>query len=147
MSDDDIDAQAYGRPPEPNPDLRSLDRLVGTWELSGDVRGTVTYEWMEGDFSLLQRVELEQQDGQRIMGIEIIGHERPFGVEPGEEIRSRFYSNMGDILDYVYELEGVHLKIWAGNPSPRPTSRARSAPTTTLLLAAGSGRGAGMTRP
>src|SRR5918998_3843735 len=29
MSDDDIDAQAYGRPPEPNPDLRSLDRLVG----------------------------------------------------------------------------------------------------------------------
>ena len=84
MSDDDIDAQAYGRPPEPNPDLRSLDRLVGTWELSGDVRGTVTYEWMEGDFSLLQRVEFEQQDGQRIMGIEIIGHERPFGAEPGE---------------------------------------------------------------
>jgi hypothetical protein len=114
MSDDDIDAQAYGRPPEPNPDLSGLDRLVGTWELSGDVRGTVTYEWMEGDFSLLQRVELEQQDGQRIMGIEIIGHERPFGAEPGEEIRSRFYSNMGDILDYVYGLEGVHLKIWAG---------------------------------
>ena len=42
MSDD---AQACGRPPEPNPDLRSLgSRLVGTWELSGDVRGTVAYE-------------------------------------------------------------------------------------------------------
>ena len=26
------------------PDLRSLDRLVGTWEMSEDVRGRVTYE-------------------------------------------------------------------------------------------------------
>jgi hypothetical protein len=40
----DADAQAYGLPPEPNPDLRSLDGLVGTWELSagsardGDLR-------------------------------------------------------------------------------------------------------------
>ena len=44
MSDDNTDAQAYGRPHEPNPDLRSLDKLVGTWGLSGDVRGTVAYE-------------------------------------------------------------------------------------------------------
>ena len=147
MSDDDIDAQAYGRPPEPNPDLRSLDRLVGTWELSGDVRGTVTYEWMEGDFSLLQRVELEQQDGQRIMGIEIIGHERPFGAEPGEEIRSRFYSNMGDTLDYVYELEGVHLKIWAGErDSPAYFEGTFSADDDTIT-GRGEWPGAGMTRP
>ena len=47
MSDDDTGAQAYGRPPEPSPDLRSLDRLVGTWDLSEDMRGTVTYEWMD----------------------------------------------------------------------------------------------------
>ena len=115
MSDDDnTDALAYGRTAEPNPDLRSLERLVGTWEMSGDVRGTVTYEWMEGGFFLLQRVELEQQEGQKIKGIEVIGHERPFGAEPDEEIRSRFYSNTGDTLDYVYELEGDTLKIWAG---------------------------------
>ena len=44
MSDDNTHAQAYGRPREPTPDLRSLDKLVGTWELSGDARGTVTYE-------------------------------------------------------------------------------------------------------
>ena len=82
--------------------------------MSGDVRGTVTYEWMEGGFFLLQRVDLEQQDGQRITGIEVIGHERPFGAEPSEDIKSRFYSNTGDTLDYVYELEGNTLKIWAG---------------------------------
>jgi hypothetical protein len=35
MSDDNTDAEAYGRSPEPNPDLRSLDRLVGTWGMSG----------------------------------------------------------------------------------------------------------------
>ncbi len=30
----------------PNVDLKSLDRLVGTWEVSGDVQGRVTFEWM-----------------------------------------------------------------------------------------------------
>ncbi len=114
MPDEEADAQTYEQRAEPNPDLRSLDRLVGTWEISGDVRGTVTFEWMEGGFFLLQRVELEQQDGQRITGIEVIGHERPFGAEPSGEIKSRFYSNTGDTIDYVYEIEGDTLMIWAG---------------------------------
>jgi hypothetical protein len=113
VSDDYTDAQDYGRPPEPNPDLKSLDRLVGTWEMSGGVQGRVTFEWMEGGFFLIQRVDLEH-DGRRIKGIEIIGHERPFGAEPSEEIKSRFYSNTGDTLDYVYELVGDALTIWAG---------------------------------
>ena len=109
------DAQAYRGPDEPAADLRSLgNRLVGTWEVSGDVRGRVTYEWIEGGFFLVQRVEFEQEDGQRIMGLEIIGHERPFGAGPSEEIKSRFYSNTGDTIDYVYELEGDTLTIWAG---------------------------------
>ena len=68
---------------------------------------------MEGGFFLIQHVDLEQH-GQRIKGIEIIGHERPFGAERSEEIKSRFYSNMGDTLDYVYELEEDTLTIWAG---------------------------------
>jgi len=44
----------------------------------------------------------------------IIGHERPFGAEPGEDIKSRFYDNTGNTLDYVYELEGDTLTIWGG---------------------------------
>jgi hypothetical protein len=107
------DAQAHQQPPQPNPDLKNLERLVGTWEMSGDVQGTVTYEWMEGGFFLLQRVDLEQY-GQKIKGIEIIGHERAFGSEPSEEIKSRFYSNTDDTLDYVYDLEGDTLTIWGG---------------------------------
>jgi hypothetical protein len=81
------DAQAH-QAPQPNPDLKNLgERLVGTWEMSAEVQ---------------------------IKGLEIIGHERPFGSEPSEEIKSRFYSNTGDTLDYVYELEGDTLTIWGG---------------------------------
>jgi hypothetical protein len=77
------------------------------------VRGNVTYEWMEGGFFLIQCVDLEQH-GQEIKGIEVIGHERPFGSEPGEDINSRFYDNTGNTLDYVYDLEGDTLTIWGG---------------------------------
>ncbi len=86
---------------------------MGTWEMSGEAQGRVTFEWMEGGFYLIQRVDLRHPE-HRIKGIEIIGHERPFGAEPSEEIKSHFYSNTGDTLDYVYELEGDTLTIWAG---------------------------------
>lgn len=105
------DAQGYGREAhEPSPDLKRLDRLVGTWELSGDVGGTVTYEWMEGGFFLIQRVDL----GQEASGFEVIGHERRLGEEPSADVKSRFYSGTGDTLDYVYELVGDTLTIWFG---------------------------------
>jgi hypothetical protein len=103
----------YEEMPEPNPDLESLSRLVGTWQLSGGARGTISYEWMDGGFFLIQRVDFEH-DGQTIRGMEVIGHEKPFGGEPGEDIRSRFYDNTGNTLDYVYELEDDTLTIWGG---------------------------------
>jgi hypothetical protein len=103
----------YQQPPAPSTDLQALGRLVGTWTVSGGTQGTVTYEWMEGGFFLLQHVELEQY-GQEIKGMEVIGHERPFGAEPSADIRSRFYDNLGNTLDYVYELEGDTLTIWGG---------------------------------
>jgi len=59
-NDDTNNVQAHDQPPEPNPDLKNLDRLVGTWRMSEEVSGTVTYEWMEGGFFLIQRVDLEQ---------------------------------------------------------------------------------------
>jgi hypothetical protein len=62
---------------------------------------------------LVQRVDLEQY-GLRIKGFEIIGHEQPFGAEPSEDIKSRFYDSMGNTLAYVYELDGNTLTIWGG---------------------------------
>ena len=100
--------------PKPNPDLKSLDRLIGTWKQSGEVDGEITYEWAEGGFFLMQRVDLVQY-GNKIKGIEFIGHEFPFGSEPSKDIKSRFYSYLdGMTLDYVYEIEGNTLTIWGG---------------------------------
>jgi hypothetical protein len=107
------DTTTQPQPPQPNPDLQGLDRLVGTWNIAGGAQGQVAYQWMEGDFFLLQHVELEQS-GQQTKGIEIIGHQRPFGAEPSQDITSRFYDSLGNTLDYVYELEGDTLTIWGG---------------------------------
>jgi hypothetical protein len=99
--------------PMPNPDLQSLNRLVGTWQLSGDTAGTVTYEWMEGGFFLIQHVDFTLH-GHSVKGIEVIGHLQPFGEAPSPDIRSRAYDSVGNTLDYVYEIENDTLFIWAG---------------------------------
>ncbi|MBB4958356.1 hypothetical protein [Micromonospora polyrhachis] len=99
--------------PEPSTQVRVLDRLVGTWTVSGGAVGTVTYEWMAGGYFLIQRVDLEQY-GQRIHGVEMIGHLRPFGEQPSADVYSRFYDSTGNTLDYVYELDGDTLHIWGG---------------------------------
>jgi len=115
MAEENNEARGYQQSAEPAPDLRALDRLVGVWQVSGDyVEGTSTFEWMEGGFFLIQRYGFETPDGRKIEGVEIIGHERPFGAGPSEHVKSRAYSNTGDTLDYVYELEGNTLTIWGG---------------------------------
>jgi hypothetical protein len=98
---------------QPSEALRRLDRLTGTWRVSGGTDGTVTYEWMEGGFFLVQHVDMDH-DGRQIRGTEVIGHSRPFGGEPSVDIMSRFYDAEGNTLDYVYEIEGDTLTIWGG---------------------------------
>jgi hypothetical protein len=100
-------------PPAPAEDLADLNRLVGTWRLGGDTSGTVTYEWMVGGHFLIQHVDMVQ-GGHPVKCIEIIGHLRPFGVQPSPEIRSRAYDSVGNTLDYVYEMDGNTLTIWGG---------------------------------
>jgi hypothetical protein len=99
---------------KPNPDLKSLNKLIGTWKQSGGVAGQTIYEWAKGGFFLIQHTDFVH-DGHKIQGLEIIGHEQEFGAEPGKEIKSRFYSFLdGMTLDYVYEIEGDTLTIWGG---------------------------------
>lgn len=98
---------------QPSTQVRALDRLVGTWKVTGGAPGTVTYEWMEGGFFLLQRVELEQ-GGAPVHGIEVIGNLHMFGAEPSVDVHSRYYDSVGNTFDYVYEIEGDTLTIWGG---------------------------------
>lgn len=101
--------------PTPSPAMQSLDRLVGTWQLTGDSTGTVTYEWMEGGFFLLQQVDMHLF-GSDVKALEVIGHLQPFGEPPTPEVRSRAYDTRGNTLDYVYEVDGDSLTIWGGEP-------------------------------
>lgn len=106
-------SQPVEQPAKPSAALKQLDKLIGTWKVTGEATGQITYEWLEGGFFLVQRVDVDH-DGHKIKGIEIIGHEHKFGEAPSEDIKSRFYSNTGDTLDYVYEMEGDTLTIWGG---------------------------------
>ncbi|MEU4512375.1 hypothetical protein AB0G05_23020 [Nonomuraea wenchangensis] len=98
---------------QPSAELKALDRLVGTWRVTGGAEGTVRYEWMPGGFFLFQHVELTHE-GRRITGLEVIGNLRPFGEPVSADVVSRFYDSAGDTLDYVYELTGDKLTIWGG---------------------------------
>ena len=110
MSDDTITDQ---QTPTPGPDLAGLERLAGTWRVSGGTEGTVTYEWMDGGFFMIQHVDLDQY-GQRIRGMEITGHLQPFGEQRSDDIWSRYYDSMGNTFDHVYEVDGDTLTIWGG---------------------------------
>lgn len=52
---------------QPSPELKSLNALIGTWELSGEIKGRIRYEWAEGGLFLIQQVDLEY--GRKIKGI------------------------------------------------------------------------------
>lgn len=116
MTTNETNGQTPQRSSGPSPTLQALDRLVGTWTISGPggLGGTVTYEWMEGSQFLVQRVDLIQ-GWERNTGVEYIGYDQARGV-----LASHFFGNAGDILEYVYELDGDTLTIWhpeVGSPA------------------------------
>ena len=117
-----------------NPDLRSLDRLVGSWTLGEDTAGTATYEWLPGRHFLLQHFDLTLH-GHRITGLEVIGHLKPFNEDPTIEIWSRAYDSNGNTLDYVYEVDDQTLTIWA-EARTRPLSTAANFPPTAAPIPA-----------
>ncbi len=93
--------------------LQDLEKLVGTWELSGDTSGTVTYQWLDGGYFLIQKVTMSLF-GRAVNVTEIIGHLRLFGESPSLDIHSRAFDANGNTFDYVYELDQDTLFIWGG---------------------------------
>ena len=85
----------------PHPLLRTLDVLVGTWNVSGEAHGQVSFEWMTGGYFLMQRVNL---GGSK--GVEIIGYDAA-----SNSLKSRYFGNGGEILEYTYEVEDDTLIV------------------------------------
>ena len=121
MTDDSTLDQSQDQPVEPNPALRALDVLVGTWQISGresgpagEIHGQSRYEWMEGGFYLVQHVDMDHV-GHHIKGIEYIGHD-----PAADNLRSYFFGTEapgpfgGVALEYVYEVTDETLTIWGG---------------------------------
>jgi hypothetical protein len=102
MADDDNTNNAQPHePPRPKPTLRSLDVMVGTWELKGresgpegEIHGRPTFEWMEGGFYLVQHVDIDYI-GRRIVGTEYIGYDE-------------------ENVEYVWEVGDDTFTIWGG---------------------------------
>ena len=101
--------------PKPYPGLKSLDKLVGTWNVSGpDIKGQVRFEWMEGGFFLMQHVDFIHSE-RAVKGVEIIGYDLPFGAEkPSDNIKSHWFGNTGETYEYTYAVDDKTLTIWGG---------------------------------
>ena len=101
--------------PTPSPKLKQLEKLVGTWTVSGPtISGQVTFAWMDGGFFLVQRGDLIH-DGAPNHFVEYIGYEQKFGEpEPSKDCTSHVFDARGNHLEYVYEVDEETLTIWGG---------------------------------
>ncbi len=118
---DNTNFQTEQQTPKPDPCLKSLDRLVGLWNVSGDrIAGTVNFDWLEGGFFLVQKVDLVH-DGRKIKGIEYIGFEQgweemqqPVLDSSNKDITSHYFDNQGYTFNYTWVIEEDTLTIWGG---------------------------------
>jgi len=108
--------------PQPNPALRTLEVMAGTWELEGrdfqtggEIRGRLALEWMEGSFYLVQHVDIDY-GGRRVTGVEYVGYD-----DGNQNLRSYFFSNEGPgpfggvAIEYVWEIGDDTVTIWGGD--------------------------------
>ena len=115
MASENVGMPEMAQSPTPNPALKILDALIGTWQITdpeagpgGGVHGQVRFEWLEGGFFLVQHVDLVN-DGRPIRGAEYIGYD-----EASQSLRSHYFGNNSELLEYVLEVDGDSLTIWGG---------------------------------
>jgi hypothetical protein len=117
--------------PARNPGLKALNKLVGTWTVSGETDGELSYEWMEGGFFLIARGDTKQ-NGQRTRHIEIIGYDHEVAAEPADVMTSRLYTDRGDTLSYTHEVDDKGVTSWFGPKGSSTLFKARWIDDNTL---------------
>ena len=105
--------------PQPDPALRRLDRLVGTWTMEGNllgsdeknIKGQTTFQWLPGGFFLEQRVQIDFI-GQRIDALELIGYDPETDTFP-----STVFSGFSPVpLPYRWDVRGDSVSITVSYP-------------------------------
>ena len=100
--------------PQPDPELKRLERFVGRWSMEGHlvgsdettIRGEAAYRWLPGGFFLEQHVQLDFM-GMQIDSLELIGYDPETKTFP-----STVYSNLSSApLPYRWEIEGDRVTI------------------------------------
>src|SRR5882672_3483943 len=100
---------ATDQPAKPDPALKRLDKLVGTWELTGrtldskddNISGRTTIEWMHGGHFLLQRVVIEILVN-KFHSLEIVGYDPATNI-----FQSTVYSSMDGVpAQYHWDVQG-----------------------------------------
>jgi hypothetical protein len=100
---------------QPDPALKRLEKLVGTWELKGrtlnskedNISGQVVIEWMAGGFFLQQRGEIHSM-GFSGYSLEIVGYDPATDIFP-----STVYSNMDGVpAAYYWDVQGDIVTHW-----------------------------------
>lgn len=107
-------SQAPEQPAKPAPELKSLAVLIGKWSTDIEFNnapdnrgtGTVTYEWMEGGFFLVEHFEHNFTKEGAHKGLSIIG----FDGE-GQSCVSHFFDNHGNKRLYKVSIEDRAFKI------------------------------------
>lgn len=95
--------------PTPDPALKRLNRLVGTWKMKGrpvggnrdSITATTTFKWLPGGFFLVQDMEMDYA-GKPIKSHELIGYD-----PKTRALSSLVYSNMAsDPWPYHWDIQG-----------------------------------------
>jgi hypothetical protein len=101
--------------PTPNPKLKSLDPMVGTWKISGrtigadadNITGEITIEWLPGGFFLKQTIRINFAGMFEPQGLELVGYNAEKDM-----LTSLAYSNMAPFpVPYSWEMKGDDLTI------------------------------------
>jgi Protein of unknown function (DUF1579) len=114
MTGTDSDTQQAG-PPQPDPALRRLDPLVGTWTMRGhfvgsdeeNITGEATFQWLEGGFFLQQDTRIDFAGTFQVRSRELIGYD-----PDTQGFTSHVFSNLSPTpLPYAWDLRDGMLTI------------------------------------
>jgi hypothetical protein len=118
MTTDRTDAHPPPSSAQPDPRLRALDKVLGTWSLKHKAfdtgeewGGQDRFEWLDGGFFL---AFYHEEFGRNIKGVMLIGYERRWGEDqPSPELIGHWFeTSTGHHFVYIWEVRDDRLTFW-----------------------------------